>query len=306
MSRGRIRCNSIAAIRLRPFADDDADAICRILDATYGYDPWVRSIHGRSHGPAVDRPQFFSRTLVAEADGDVVGVGTITHGQRHLRRSLLAIEVAPANRRRGIGTMLLEELRSFTQRPLCARGRFVDEAAIAFLRRHEFALLDRSWGGRFEPASVVAQLPTPTLGLPPTLDEAAMFFERWYADVHPFDPPTPWPLERARAAFCGDVVVADSLVGVRERDRLIGAANLIRTPGYDPGDELYLIWIGTREGVRQAATTLVAACVHFALKADRAIRLEVNEANAEVCAALDQVGLLGEPELGIFAEDGGG
>ena len=184
-------------IRVRPFANDDVDAICGILDATYGYDRWVRSIHGGSHGLPLDDPHF-RRTLIAEVDGDVVGVGTIAHGQRHPRRSLLAIEVAPAKRRRGIGTMLLGELRGFTERPLCARGRFVDEAAIGFLRRHDFGLLDRSWGGRFEPASVAARLPAPTLGRPPTLDEAATFFERWYSDVHPFDPPTPWPLERAR------------------------------------------------------------------------------------------------------------
>jgi GNAT superfamily N-acetyltransferase len=142
-------------VRVRPFENDDVDDVRRILDATYGYDRWVRSIHGWSHGPPIDDPHF-RRTLVAVVDGDVVGVGTITHGQRHPRRSWLAIEVTPAKRRRGIGTMLLGELRGFTERPLCARGRFVDEAVIGFLHRHRFGLLERSWGGRFEPAAVVA------------------------------------------------------------------------------------------------------------------------------------------------------
>ncbi|MBM2823170.1 MAG: acetyltransferase family protein [Thermoleophilia bacterium] len=290
-------------MRVRPFASDDADAVRAILDATYGDDRWVRSLHEGSHGLPVDHPHFRRSSLVAELDGVVVAAGTITSGQRHPRRSWLEIEVAPAERRSGIGTALLGELRGFTERPLCARGRFVDEAAIGFLRRHGFGLLDRSWGGRFDPGAVVERLPEPTVGQPPTLDEAAAFFERWYCETHHFDPPTPWPLERARAFFCGDDLVAGSLVGVWDDGSLRGAATLIRTPGYDPGDELYLVWAGTLGTDRQVATSIVAACLQFAQDAGKAVRFEVNEANAAVLTALDQLGVLGEPDLGIFAED---
>jgi hypothetical protein len=47
----------------------------------------------------------------------------------------------------------------------------------------------------------------------------------------------------------------------------------------------------------------VAPFVRFAFEAGKAIRFEVNEVNKSVRAALDQLGVLGEPNLGIFAED---
>jgi GNAT superfamily N-acetyltransferase len=290
-------------MRVRPLASDDADAIRTILDAIYRDDRWVRSLHEGSHGLPIDNPTFRRSSLVAELDGVVVGAGTISHGQRHPRRSWLAIDVAPAERRRGIGSVLLDELRRSTERPLCARARFADEASIGFLRRHRFGLLERSWGGRFDPAAIVGRLPELKIGRPPTLDEAAAFFERWYSETHQFDPPTPWPLQRAREFFCGDDLIPDSLVCVRDDGSLIAAGSLIRTPGYDSGDELYFVWAGTLGIDQRAATDVVAACARFALEAGKAVRFEVNEANEGVRTALDQLGVLGEPDLGIFAED---
>jgi GNAT superfamily N-acetyltransferase len=289
-------------VRVRPFASTDADAIAAILDATYSDDQWVRSLHEGSHGLPVERPHFRRSSLVAEIDGVVVAAGTISERQRHPRRSWVDIDVAPGERRRGIGTTLLDELRSLSERPLCARGRLADKAAVGFLGRHRFGLLDRAWGGRFDPATIIERLPDPTVGREPTLDEAAAFFERWYSAMHPFDPPTPWPLERAREVFCGDDLIPGSLIGVRDEGSLIAAASLIRTPGYDTGDELYLVWAGTL-GNERHAISIVASCVRFAVEAGKAIRFEVNEVNKPVRAVLEQLDVLGEPNLGIFAED---
>ena len=289
-------------MRVRPFASADADAIAAILDATYADDRWVRSLHEGSHGLPVEHPHFRRSSLIAEIDGVVVAVGTISEGQRHPRRSWVGIDVAPAERRRGIGTTLLDELRRFSERPLCARGRLADQGAVGFLGRHRFGLIDCSWGGRFDPATVIERLPDPTIGREPTLDEAAAFFERWYCAMHPFDPPTPWQLERAREVFCGDDLVPGSLMGVWDEGSLIAAASLVRTPGYDAGDELYLVWAGTL-GDERYASSIVASCVRFAVEAGKSIRFEVNEVNKSVRAALDQLGVLGEPNLGIFAED---
>lgn len=289
-------------VRVRPFASADPDAILAILDATYADDRWVRSLHEGSHGLPIERPHFRRSSLVAEIDGVVVAVGTISEGQRHPRRSWISIDVAPAERRRGIGTVILDELRGLSERPLCARGGLADEGAVGFLRRHRFGLLDRSWDGRFDPATMIGRLPDPTVGREPTLDEAAAFFERWHCAMHPFDPPTRWPLERAREVFCGDDLIPGFLVGVWEERSLTAAANLIRTPGDDIGDELYLVWVGTL-GDERHASSIVASCVRFAAEAGKAIRFEINEVNDPVRAALDQLGVLGEPTLGIFAED---
>ena len=294
-------------MRLRAFASDDGDAIRAILDAVYAHDRWVRSVHDGSHGKPVDRPGFQRTSLVAEFDGDIVGAGTINHSQRHPQRSWLSIDVAPSSRRRGVGTALLEELRGISERPLCARRDSSMRPALASSTGTASRLsIGRGVGG-FDPAVVVGRLPEPTLSRPPTLDEAAAFFERWYCELHAFDPPTPWPLERAREVFCGSLVEG-SLVGVRHEGALIAAAGLIPTPGYDAGDELYLVCVGTLGANRQAASCtrsshVVAACARFALNIGKAIRYEVSEANESVRATLDAAGVLDDPDLGIFAED---
>jgi hypothetical protein len=203
----------------------------------------------------------------------------------------------------GIGTALLHELREIAERPLRTRGIFSNEAAMGFLGRHEFGLLDRCFEGRFDPATVVARLPEPHVDQPPSLDEAATFFDRVCQATHHFDPPEPRSLEQAREVFCGENLIENSLVCVREEGSVIAAANLIRPFGLDPGDELYLVWVGALGTDDDAAATVVAACVRFALGAGKAIRFEANETNAPVCKALDRLGVLGEPEFGIFADD---
>jgi GNAT superfamily N-acetyltransferase len=291
------------SVRVRPFADADADAIGAILDATYGHDPRLRALHEGGHGPPLEQP--YRRTLVAEVEGEVVATGTIVHGQRHPNRNWVTIAVAPRLRRRGIGTALLGELRRLADRPLCGRTLFADAPAIGFLGRHRFGLINRCWDGKFDPASVLARLPEPQLDRPPSRDEAAVFFERWYQETHRWDPPAPLPLERAREFFCGDDLIPGSLVGVRADDRLIAAGSLIRPPGYDPGDELYLVWVGTLGRHDEAASNVVAASVRSALDAGKALHFELDESNGSVWTALDKLEVLGEPVLGIFAEDVG-
>jgi hypothetical protein len=205
-------------------------------------------------------------------------------------------------RRRGIGTALLRELRALAPASLCARVRYDQAGAAPFLLRHGFGLINRSWEGRFDPGDLVAQLPEPRLDEAPSREEAAAFLERWYRHVHKWDPPARIPLERALVRFCGDDMIPGSLVGVRERGKLVGVANLIRPPGFDPDDELYLVWVGVLGSDQETAATLVAACVRFASNAQKAIRFEVDESNAPVHTALARVGLLHDPALGFFAE----
>jgi GNAT superfamily N-acetyltransferase len=286
--------------QVRPFADSDTNAVAAILDSVYGHDARLRALHDGSHGPPLETPR--RQTLIAELDGGAVGVGTILESLRHPQHTWFGLEVPPAFRRRGIGTAILAELRRATERPLATRGLFAEQGAIGFLRHHRFGLLNRCWAGRFDPGPVVERLPEIHLDEPPTLDEAAEFFERVYQATHGWSPPKPWSLERARNLFCGENLVKESLVGVREDDRLVGAACLTQPLGYDPGDELYLVWIGTI-GADDAALSLAAACFRFAHQAKKMIGFEVDESNSSVWRALDQFGILGEPEFGIFAED---
>ena len=111
-------------------------------------------------------------------------------------------------------------------------------------------------------------------------------------------------VEQARRTFCGNLVDG-SLVAVRDGDRLLAAAGLISPPVYDPGDELYLVWIGALEGHDEAAMTVLAASVRFALSAGKALRFEVDESNLPVWRALERLGVLADPALGFFAEGAG-
>jgi GNAT superfamily N-acetyltransferase len=288
------------SVRVRPFAEEDAGAVGAVLDATYGHDKRLRGLHDDAHGPPLDEP--FRRTLLAECDGEVVAAGTILYGPRHPLRTWMSLAVIPQFRRLGIGTALLQELRDLAGRPLRTRGIFAEDAAMGFLSRHGFRLLNRSFEGRFDPSTVVARLPEPQLDRTLSLDEAAAFFERLYQELHGFDPSEPRSLEQARDVFCGEDLFVESLVCVRDQGQVIAAGSFHRPPGHDPGDELYLVWVGALQD-GDAAATVVAACVRFALEAGKAIRFEADETNAPVTAVLDGLGVLGEPEFGIFGED---
>lgn len=288
-------------MHVRPYTEDDAGAISAILDATYGGDPRLHALFADSHRLALEPPS--RGTLVAELDGEVVGAGTIYHGAFHPLRTQLSLDVAPAHRRRGIGTALLRELRELADRPLRTRGLFTIEGGVPFLRHHGFEELAQHFEGRFDPGDVLAKLPPPRLDDTPSRDEAAEFFARWYEQAHHWDPPAPIPLDTARGMFCGDAALPGSLVGVRREGRLFAAANLIRPPGYDPGDEVYLVWVGATGDDAKAALQVVAACIRFAHDAGKQVRFELDGTNIPVWSALDRLGVLGEPELATFGEE---
>jgi GNAT superfamily N-acetyltransferase len=289
-------------MRVREFRDGDEGAVAAVVDAVYGHDPRLRALKGSGHGAPLDRPHRRTR-LVFVGDAPAA-VATILHTSQSPARTWVDVVVAPRFRRRGIGTALLHELRAEAVGPLRTRGIFADEATMAFLRVHGLGLLDPSWEARFDPSGVVGRTDEPRLDAPPSPAEAAAFFDRLQAAVHPFDPPVPRTPERARAVFCGEDMIPGSLVGVRDREgRLVAAANLIRPPGYDPGDELYLVWAGAVEARAEAAGDVVAACVRLAAGAGKALRYECGGGNTPLLAALDRLGVLGEPAFGIFGDD---
>ncbi|MBZ2194546.1 GNAT family N-acetyltransferase [Occultella gossypii] len=60
-------------------------------------------------GPATQQP--WRRTVVAEADGAIVGAAAVSESSLHPDRLWLYTEVLPAHRRRGVGTALVGALR---------------------------------------------------------------------------------------------------------------------------------------------------------------------------------------------------
>jgi GNAT superfamily N-acetyltransferase len=289
-------------MRIRPFADGDAEAIGALVAASYPDDERMRTFRRRGHGPPVDEP-VWRRSLIAETGGAVAGTGTVLHSRLHPLRTGFDIVVAPRLRRRGVATALLRELRRLAPRPLLTRATLADDAATGFVGAQGFRVLERTYEGRVDPATLAGRLPEPRLDTPPSLDEAAAFFDRWYGDTHRWNPPVPRSPERARAVFCGESMVPGSLVGVRDGGRLVAAANLIQPPGHDPGDELYLVWAGALHTHAGRAVDIVAATVRFALEAGKRLRFEVADGNGPVLGALDRLVLLGEATMAVFGEE---
>lgn len=275
--------------RIRPFAVGDADAIEAILDAAYGDDPRLRGFKRGAHGDPTEKP--FRRTVVATLDDEVVGAGTLFHGTFHPAHSWVDVVVAPAYRRRGIATQMVRELRTYARGPVMSRVHCDREGAVAFCDAQGLQLVNRSWEG-----VLVAELPEPRLDDPPSIDEAASFFARWYETTHAWSPPAPLSHEDAVALFCGETMVEGSLVGVRRHGGLVGAAALSR-----PESGLHLVWIGAEEA-DDRVDDLLSACLAFARGGGSPVGFEVDESNAAVHRALDRLGVLGAPTLAFYAD----
>lgn len=93
---------------------------------------WRTQFH-TLHGP--DRAHPFRRTLVAE-DDDMLGVVTVAASPIHTTGAACAIEIHPHHRRRGIGSALLDAVRSSLPGhfPLRAKVSPRDTQTMAFLR----------------------------------------------------------------------------------------------------------------------------------------------------------------------------
>lgn len=166
-----------------------ADAILDVLDRGS-----LRTLYD-VHGPSAQAP--LSRSVVAEVDGEVVGVTTAVEGLRHLERLLVVINVSERFRRRGIGSALLREVRRAAADPRQFKAQAVpgDPSSHGFLSHHGFTIVNRKWEGGFDPSdsSLLLRLQRLAAGsghfdvmcasdrpAPEELRQAAEFFERWY------------------------------------------------------------------------------------------------------------------------------
>ncbi len=140
---------------IRPYAESDRSAIEALVRARFGTDhPLMIKRSLSLHLPSPDGGPWH-RTLVADQDGGVVGVGSAIGMPWHPRIVLADVMVAEAVRRRGIGTALLAQVRTearsagnqklFSQiRPNSVGGR-----AFAEARGFRHVMRSRMW--RFDP-----------------------------------------------------------------------------------------------------------------------------------------------------------
>ena len=125
--------------RIRPWLPGDGPGVDGLVsgsvDALSVDALWERQFHAL-HGPDSDAPQWRRCRVVTDRDGSVLAAATVVVNSLHSGRMPGAIEVSPAWRRRGVGTLLLSQiaaLRPDPRRPLSCKLRADDTAAMAFV-----------------------------------------------------------------------------------------------------------------------------------------------------------------------------
>lgn len=310
-------------MKARSYRESNRSGIEALLNASWPDDPLMRELQGL-HGPAEDEP--WRRTLVVEANCEVVAAGTVRLGQRHPARYWLALNVAPTWRRQGIGSRLLADLRDLTAldpRPFRVQARPSDAATMGFLHHYGFRPRVRTWEGVIDPQNEIvlrrlAELTVNVDGFRVTrprgealqaeVARLAAFYEDWYAAIHTWDPPAHWPIERCLEHFCGQDLIADSVTCVWRDDELTGAGSLI-VPPFDPNpNELYLVQVGVLgvdPPVAESLTaSLVADLLRYAARVQKTVRFEVDDAHAVLWKALETLPLMSSSlDFAIFVDD---
>ncbi|MEO5953814.1 MAG: GNAT family N-acetyltransferase, partial [Chloroflexia bacterium] len=263
----------------------DAPAVDSILAEIWDHDPEMRHVY-EYHKNWQDPPTSLIRqTLVAESQGQVIGVGTIFESTYSPHVLFLSIHVTPSLQRKGVGTTLYNALVALGDaRPSTVKMNRKDVAGMSFLAKHEFSPAVNTLRGVIDPSTEsvkdwLSTLPSEVDGfVVENLDdpnckttslEAAKMHFRVYQQYHAWSPPAVPNDERALVWFLGEAVSGTNLCAYWHGE-LIGAANLIATPFGSDGSEAYLVWIGVLENLGLDTETLTAVLIRRLIEiADR-------------------------------------
>lgn len=288
---------------MRSWEPADAAGVASLLAGIWGAEPDVLPLFA-VHGPAGDAAGAFARSVVAERDGAIVGVGTLRESWLHPARWRVGLQVGAPHRRGGIGSRLLarltDEIPIGDRRPLQSATRADDGPGRAFLERHGFRPLMRTRLGLLDPASLSPHdwgaIDAATLtaeaagyridavgrGIDARADERlAALQAEVYRLGHAWNPPAPISAAVARDLFLGEDLLPGEMVVATYGGAPIGVASLRRG---ERSDERELGWVGVVEGHRARVDALVAAlvgvCLRRAVAQGRKVRVEVDEADA--------------------------
>lgn len=128
------RALSGSPVRVRTWRPGDEASIDDLCNGSPN-GVWLSQFH-QLHGPDEQGRQWRRCRIAIDATDTVVGAATIIVNTVHAGRMPCAIEVAPAWRRQGIGSILLQQMRALrpdAARPLSTKLDAADTAAHAFL-----------------------------------------------------------------------------------------------------------------------------------------------------------------------------
>lgn len=287
---------------IRPYRADDEPAVAALLRAAWPDDPVMVEISSQHRVDARDDEGRAWRARVAEEDGEVVGAGSLVASARHPARLFLVVAVAPAWRRRGIGSALLAELRlGGDARPLQARVRAGDEPGAAFLRAHGFDLLMRSRTGVVDPVEAarwIALQPAVELRRGAARALVARAHEDGYRAEHAsWSPLSPRPFEESLRLFCGESWLAESALLAGD-----AVASLHGEPFVVAGAELFLMWESS-SGDERLLRALAAEELRLARALGKRVAIEADEAAAAKWRILSELPARFEPDVLLLATD---
>ncbi|HEX5494832.1 MAG TPA: GNAT family N-acetyltransferase [Mycobacteriales bacterium] len=303
---------------IRRYTESDRPAVAGLLDSATGGDP-VRRLLWDLHGPARQAPARC--TLVAERRGELVGVGSVSHGRRHPRRVFTTVHVAPGHRRHGIATALLDALRPPARGlPFRVRTRADDADGLGFLAARGFRLALRCRTGLLgrpaeaaeavEAVDAAERLAGGCSAEPAEAGpELAALFTRWYANTHRWDPPARWEPDDALAEFCGPDVLPGAAWQVRDAaGRLAGAATLLAgalLPGACDLAHIAALPVG-RDGAVPIVARLAARALRHAAGLGRPVAVEVDEPSAAFWTVAHTLPVRWDPDTLIHVTDAPG
>ena len=140
---------------LRPYRDGDGAGVAALLEDSAS--PIYRWKLHALHGPGRDEPTRW-RTRVAEGpDGGIRGAVTAAHHSVHRGQYVLAVTVAPAHRRRGLGRVLVAEGLRMRTEPLPMTVQFVesDRAGAGLVRAAGGQIVQTTPNFRLDPAAML-------------------------------------------------------------------------------------------------------------------------------------------------------
>lgn len=319
-----------AGITLRPWAEGDD---LRLLE-TWG-DPADPQQH---QDRALLRPSAdgeggggWVRCLVAEDDGVPVAAAAVSTSRVHPQRLWFYAETAASERRRGIGSMLLNALRAEAEVSVEDTGTAElktrlavehegevpagAEATQGFLAAHGFREVQRS-------RRIVVG---PQVLAPPELQEGGMTLEEaatgsveltqavavFYQAVHDWDP-AEMTVGRAQQVLLGPQTGASGAVVLRTRPKAKGGTVSAFAISYTPErtDDPTDVLIGWDPELPAADAQFAAGSLLAMLTAQYPVQLEADDAMTALTPMLDQLLTTGHARVlldtRIWATDGAG
>jgi GNAT superfamily N-acetyltransferase len=284
----------VPEVRIVSWRPDHQGALEEVLEARDELTRQFRDLHGAD----VAGPQW-RRTVVAEADGRPVAVATVFASRWHPERLWVGVEVAPGNRRRGVGTALLEAAKDIarpTGRPLRAKV-VAGSPGARFAEAHNFGVLQRSRTFHLSPSQPVPSEAGFLVDTTAAPDDVAAAFLKFYLRTHTWDPPGAIDATDIR---CSHVDAAVATLLVRDPDGPVLAVGCL----YDETDGLWLSGGATRDDPRAGPATgvLLEASAALAENLGRDLLVEADDAASEVVDELGTRSGIAVSEVHVVAE----